>query len=41
MILIDSTMDWFGIVEISTYNLDEVTVGLGEYIYKPSYRVSQ
>ena len=41
MTKIDPTTGWFEIVKIPTYNLDEVTGGNYEYIYKTSARVSQ
>ena len=41
MKIINPAMGWFEIVEIMTYNLDEVTGGNYEYIYKSSSRVIQ
>ena len=41
MAIIDPTTGLFKIVEIPTYELDEVTGSNDDYIYKPSFRVSQ
>ena len=41
MTMIDPATDWFKIVEIPTFNLDDVTGGNDEYIDKSSVRVSQ
>ena len=41
MMIIDPTTGWFEIIEIPTYNLDEVTGSNDEYIDKLSARVSQ
>ena len=39
--MIDPTTGWFDIVEIPTFDLDKVTAGNDEYIYKSSARVNQ
>ena len=41
MTMIDPVTGWFKIVKILTFDLDEVTAGNDEYIYKSSARVSQ
>ena len=41
MTMIDPSAGWFKIVEISTFNLEEVTLGNDEYIDKSSTSVSQ
>ena len=41
MTMIDPATGWFDIVEILTFDLDEVTAGNDEYIDKSSDRVSQ
>ena len=41
MMMIYPTTGWFKIVEISTYDLDEVMVGNDDYIYKSYSRVVQ
>ena len=41
MKMIDPDKGWFKIVEILTYDLNEVTAGNDEYIYKSFVRVSQ
>ena len=41
MTMIDPATGWFDIVQIPTFNLDEVTAGNDEYIYKSSDRVNQ
>ena len=41
MTIIGPIMSWFEIVEIPTYNIDEVTSSNDEYIDKSSARVSQ
>ena len=41
MTVIDPATGWFGIVEIPTYDLDEVTAGNDEYIDKSSDGVIQ
>ena len=41
MTMIDPPTGWFKIVEIPTYNLDEVTGGNDDYIDKSSTSVSQ
>ena len=41
MTIINPPMGWFEIIKIPTYNLNEVTGGDYEYIYKSSARVSQ
>ena len=41
MTIIDLATGWFKIVEISTFNLDEVTAGNDEYIDKSSAMDSQ
>ena len=41
MTMIDLATGWFEIVEISTFYLEEVTIGNDEYICKSSARVSQ
>ena len=40
MMMIDLATGWFGIVEIPTFDLKEVTIGNDEYIDKSSARVS-
>ena len=41
MTMISVTTGWFKIIELPTYDLDEVMVSKDEYIYKSSTRVSQ
>ena len=41
MTMIDPAIGWFEIIEIPTFNLDEVKAGYDEYIDKSSDRVSQ
>ena len=41
MSMIDPAKGWFEIVEVPTFDLDEVTGGNDEYIDKSSDRVSQ
>ena len=41
MTMIYPSTGWFEIVEIPTYDLDEVMGGNDEYIYKSSVMVSQ
>ena len=41
MTMIDPATGWFEIVEIPTFDLEEVTIGNVEYIDKSSARVSQ
>ena len=41
MTMIDPATGWFEIVEIPTFNLDEVTAGNDEYMDKSSAGVSQ
>ena len=41
MTMIDPTTSWSKIVEISTYDLNEVTLGNEDYIDKSYTRVSQ
>ena len=39
--IIDHATGWFETFEIPTFDLDDVTAGNHEYIYKSSARVSQ
>ena len=41
MTMIDPTTGWFNFSKIPKFDLDEVTAGNGEYIYKSYARVSQ
>ena len=41
MMMFDPTTGWFNIVDIRTFELDEVTAGNDEYIDRSSARVSQ
>ena len=41
MMMIDPATGWFKIVEIPTFDLEDVTIGNDEYIDKSSARVSQ
>ena len=41
MAMIDPVTGWFEILKIMTFDLDEVTAGNDEYIYKSSARVNQ
>ena len=41
MTMMDPATGWLEIFEIPTFDLDEVTAGNDEYIYKSSDRVSQ
>ena len=41
MTIIDPDTGWFDIVDIPTFDLEEVTIGNDEYIDKSSARVSQ
>ena len=41
MSIIKPTLGWFLIIEVPTYNLDEVTAVIDKSIYKSYSRVSQ